>query len=63
MEHMMLAHLSRILLRGIAHALGSAGIFCLYWSCMGAHLAAHAIVCLGTATTIALACDQKTKAR
>jgi hypothetical protein len=50
--------LSRTLLLGIALVLGSLGIFCLCWSCVGAHLAAaHAIVCLGTATAIVLACD------
>jgi hypothetical protein len=36
--------------------LGSLGIFCLYGSCIGAPLAADAIVCLGIGTAIVLAC-------
>ena len=63
MERIILAHLSRILLLGIAHALGSLGIFCLYGSYMGAPLATYAIVCLSSTTTIVLACGGKTEAR
>src|SRR5271155_2376787 len=39
--------LSRVALFGVALVLGSLGIFCLYGSCIGAPLAADAIVCLG----------------
>ena len=49
--------LLRVLLFGIALVLGSSGIFCFYWSCMGAPLAADAIVCLGSATAIVFACE------
>ena len=56
MQGEFFSHLSRILLRGIAHVLGPLGIFCFFGSCMGAPLAAEAILCLGTATTIILAC-------
>ena len=49
--------LSRVTLFGIAHVLGSLGIFFLYGSCIGAPLAAPAIVCLGSATAIVLACE------
>jgi hypothetical protein len=49
--------LSRGVLFGIALVFGSFGIFCFYWSCMGAHLAAYAIVSLGSATAIVLACE------
>ena len=60
MDSMILAYLSRIVLRGIALVLGSVGVFCLYWSCVGAPpLAAYAIVCLGSATTIILASDSE----
>jgi len=55
--------LSRVALFGIALVLGSLGIFCLYGSCIGAPLAADAIVCLGTATAIVLACGERTDAR
>ena len=48
--------LSRVALFGVALVLGSLGIFCLYGSCIGAPLAADAIVCLGSATAIVLAC-------
>ena len=48
--------LSRVALTAIALVLGSLGIFCLYGSCIGAPLAADAIVCLGSATAIVLAC-------
>ena len=47
--------LSRVASFGIALVLGSLGIFCLCGSCVGAPLAAHAIVCLGSATAIILA--------
>ena len=59
MDGMILARLSRIVLRWIALVLGSLGVFCLYWSCMGAPLAAYAIVCLGSTTTIILASDSE----
>jgi hypothetical protein len=49
---------SRVVLFWIALVLGSFGIFCFYWSCMGAALAADAIVCLGSATAIVLACER-----
>lgn len=51
----------RIALRGFAHTLGSVGIFSLYWSCMGVPVAAHALVCLGTATAIILGLDGVTR--
>ena len=50
MERRIFAHLSRTLLRGIAHVLGSLG-----GSCRSAHVAVEAILCLGTATIIILA--------
>jgi hypothetical protein len=50
--------LSRGVSFGIALVLGSFGIFCFYWSCMGAPLAADAIICLGSATAIVLACER-----
>jgi hypothetical protein len=49
--------LSRVALFGIALVLGSLGILCLYASCIGAPLAAQAIVCLGSASAIVLACE------
>lgn len=49
--------LSRAALSGIAHVLGSLGIFCLHGSCIGIPLAAQAIVCLASATAIVLACE------
>ena len=49
--------LSRGVSFGIALVLGSFGIFCFYWSCMGAPLAADAIISLGSATAIVLACE------
>jgi hypothetical protein len=55
--------LSRVALTGIALVLGSFGIFCLYGSCMGVPLAADAIVCLGSATAIVLACGERTDVR
>jgi len=63
MDGTSLAHLSRIVLRGVALVLGSVGVFCLYWSCFGAHLAQYAIVCLGAATGIILALDNNRLAR
>jgi hypothetical protein len=54
-------HFLRIALRGFAHTLGSVGVFCLYWSCMGAPVAAYALVCLGTATAIILGSDGVTR--
>ena len=59
MERRIFAHLSRILLRGIAHVLGSLGIFFFFGSCRGAHVAVEAILCLGTATIIILACAEQ----
>jgi len=56
MQPRIFVHVSRILLRGIAHVLGSLGSFCFFGSCMNAPLAAEAILCLGTATAIILAC-------
>jgi hypothetical protein len=53
--------LSRIALHGFAHTLGSVGIFCLYWSCVGAPVAAHAFVYLGTATAIVLSLNGVTR--
>jgi hypothetical protein len=50
--------LSRGVLLGIALVLGSFGIFSFYWSCMGAPLAAYAIVSLGSAMAIVLACER-----
>ena len=49
--------LSRGALTGIALVLGSFGIFCFYGSFMGAPVAADAIVCLGGAPAIVLACE------
>jgi hypothetical protein len=57
MDGISLAHLSRIVLHGVALVLGSLGVFCLYCSYFGAHLAQYAIVCLGTATAIILSSD------
>ena len=51
----------RIALHGFAHTLGSVGIFCLFWSCMGAPVAAHALIYLGTATGIILSSDGATR--
>ena len=53
--------LSRIALHGFAHVLGSVGIFCLYWSCVGAPVAAYAFICLGTATAIILSSNGVTR--
>jgi hypothetical protein len=49
-------------LHGVALVLGSLGVFCLYSSCFGAHLAQYAIVCLSTATGIILASDNESRA-
>jgi hypothetical protein len=53
--------LSRIALHGFAHTLGSVGIFCLYWSCVGAPVAAYAFIGLGTATAIILSSNGVTR--
>ena len=62
MDGISLAHLSRIVLHGVALVLGSLGVFCLYCSCFGAHLAQYAIVCLGAATAVILALDNERRA-
>ena len=59
MERRIFAHLSRTLLRGIAHVLGSLGIFFFFGSCRGAGVAVEAILCLGIATIIILACAEQ----
>jgi hypothetical protein len=59
MDAMDLVWLLRIGLHGIALVLGSLGIFCLYWSCLGAPTAAYAFVCLSAATAITLAADSQ----
>ena len=58
----LVLRLSHIALFGAALILGSVGIFCLFWSCLGAHLAQYAIVCLGTATAIILASNNERRA-
>jgi hypothetical protein len=63
MNAMDLVRLLRMGLRGIAAFLGSIGIFCLYWSCLGVPVAAYALVFLGTATAIALAADTESRFR
>ena len=50
-----------IALRAFAHTLGSVGIFCLYWSCLGAPVAAHALIYLGSATAIILSSGGATR--
>lgn len=60
---MDLARVLRIGLHGVALVLGSFGVFCLYWSCMGVPVAAYALLCLGTATAIILAADNKGRLR
>jgi hypothetical protein len=55
MDGISLAQLSRIMLHGTVLVLGSLGVFCLYCSYFGAHLAQYAIFCLGTATGIIMA--------
>ncbi len=59
MDSMSLIRLLRIGLQGVALVLGSLGVFCFYWSCIGAPVAAYAIVFLGTATAIILASDNE----
>ena len=50
---MSFVRLSRIGLHGVAHFLGSLGVFCLYWSCVGAPVAIY-----GTGTKInSVGCD------
>ena len=56
-------HLMRIGLHGIALVLGSLGIFCLYWSCIGVPVAADALMFLTTATAITLAVDTEKRLR
>jgi hypothetical protein len=56
---MDLVRLMRITLHGIALVLGSLGVFCLYWSCIGVPIAADAFIFLGTATAITLAADSE----
>jgi hypothetical protein len=63
MHVMDLVRLMRIGLHGIALILGSLGVFCLYWSCIGAPVAAYALIFLGTATAIALAEDSERRLR
>jgi hypothetical protein len=62
MDGISLARLSRIVLHGVALVFGSMGVFCLYSSCFGAHLAQYAIVCLSTATGIILPLDHESRA-
>ena len=62
MDGIRLVYLSRIVFHGLALVLGSLGVFCLFWSCIGAHLAQYAIVCLGAATAIVLALDNERRA-
>ena len=50
-----LVSLMRIRLRGVAPILGSLGIFCLYWSCIGVPVPGDAFMFLGTETAITLA--------
>ena len=59
MDGEILFRLLRMGLYGTALAFGSAGVFCLYHSCMGAPVAAQAIVCLGSATAIVLASNRE----
>jgi hypothetical protein len=63
MNAMDLVRLMRIGLQGIALILGSFGIFCLYWSCIGVPVAADALVFLGAATAITLAADSERRLR
>ena len=58
----LILRLSRVALLGVALALGSLGVFCLYWSCVGAPLAAYALVLLGTATAIVLTSGNENRA-
>lgn len=60
MDSMSFIRLLRIGLHGVALVLGSVGVFCFYWSCIGVPVAAaYAIVFLGTATAIILASDNE----
>lgn len=58
----LVLRLSRIALFAIALVLGSLGVFCLYWSCVGVPLAVYALVFLGTATAIILAAGNEGRA-
>lgn len=60
---MDLIRLMRIGLHGMSVVLGSLGIFCLYWSCVGVPVAADALVFLGTATAITLAAGSENRFR
>jgi hypothetical protein len=62
MDNVSFARLLRIMLHAISLNLGSLGIFCFFWSCMGFRTAAYAIVCLGSATAIVLASDSERRA-
>ena len=59
MDGQILFRLLRAGLHGAALALGSFGVFCLYFSCMGKPVAMHAIICLGSATAIVLASNRE----
>jgi hypothetical protein len=59
MDGEILFRLLRMGLHGTALALGSVGVFLLCFSCMGAPVAGHAVVCLGSATVIVLASNRK----
>ena len=59
----IVVRLMRIGLHGIALVLGSLGVFCLYWSCIGVPVAADALMFLGTATAITLATDSERQLR
>jgi hypothetical protein len=59
MDNVILARLSRVILRAISLIIGSLGVFCFFWSCMGLQTAAHAIVYLSSATAILLASDSE----
>ena len=50
--------LSRWGLWVISTGLGSFGVFCLYFSMLGAPVAGHAFIFLGTATAIALSLEK-----
>jgi hypothetical protein len=59
----VVVRLMRIGLHGIALVLGSLGVFCLYWSCIGVPVAADALMFPGTATAITLATDSERQLR
>jgi hypothetical protein len=59
MDNVILARRSRVILRTISLIIGTLGIFCFFWSCMGLRTAAHAIVCLSSETAILLASDSE----